>query len=126
MSERYLIRALSFKVRVGRYVAREASRARRLDLPDASRLTQTKARTSRSAGLTVRASVRCATLSNRRAEVRRMPVIAHSRDVLTLEAMKGEVAWATALNLPWPPRPGFYLLDEAPRSRALMRSCRDH
>jgi hypothetical protein len=44
-----------------------------------------------------------------------MPVIAHSRGVLTLEAMKGEAGWAAALNLPLPPRPGFYLLDEARR-----------
>jgi hypothetical protein len=42
-----------------------------------------------------------------------MPVIAHSRGVLTLEAMKGEAGWDAALNLPLPPRPGFYLLDEA-------------
>jgi len=44
-----------------------------------------------------------------------MPVIAHSRGVLTLEAMKGEAGWDAALNLPLPPRPGFYLLDEARR-----------
>ena len=44
-----------------------------------------------------------------------MPVIAHSRGVLALEAMKGEAGWDAALNLPLPPRPGFYLLDEARR-----------
>ncbi len=31
-----------------------------------------------------------------------MAVIDHPRDVLTLEAMKGEPGWDAALNLPFP------------------------
>ncbi len=27
--------------------------------------------------------------------------------------MKGEAGWEAALNMPLPPKPGFYLLDEA-------------
>jgi hypothetical protein len=42
-----------------------------------------------------------------------MPVTAHPREVLSLEAMKGEAGWNAALNLPLPPRPDFYLLDDA-------------
>ena len=44
-----------------------------------------------------------------------MLTVAHQREMLSLEAMKGEVGWEAALNWPLPPHPGFYLLDEARR-----------
>ncbi|HUC12062.1 MAG TPA: hypothetical protein VL985_16800 [Stellaceae bacterium] len=42
-----------------------------------------------------------------------MLVTAQPRGVLSAEAMKGRDGWDAALNLPLPPRPEFYLLDEA-------------
>lgn len=44
-----------------------------------------------------------------------MLATAYRCEVLSLEAMKGEARWEAALNWPLPPRPGFYLLDEARR-----------
>ena len=44
-----------------------------------------------------------------------MLATAHQREVLSLEAMKDEASWEAALNWPFPPNPGFYLLEEARR-----------
>jgi hypothetical protein len=44
-----------------------------------------------------------------------MPATAHRHEVLSLEAMKDDPGWEAALNWPFPPNPGFYLLEEARR-----------
>lgn len=44
-----------------------------------------------------------------------MLATAQRREVLSLEAMKGEAGWEAALNWPLPQNADFYLLDEARR-----------
>jgi hypothetical protein len=44
-----------------------------------------------------------------------MLATADRREILSLDAMKGEAGWEAALNWPLPPHPDFYLLDEARR-----------
>ena len=44
-----------------------------------------------------------------------MLATADRREILSLDAMKGEAGWEAALNWPLPPDAGFYLLEEARR-----------